>query len=122
MTSCNGTPVSKAEDNIVSLKPQIAAMFLDKSDVIFIDPRPASAIASTTGIIPGAYNIELDEIREGNLPDALFDRSMHVITSCQAGPMAAQAARELAKIGFSRVNYIEVGTQAWIDSGYPTSR
>lgn len=120
MTSCNGTPAPDAQENIVGLSPQVAAMFRGKTDVIFVDPRPAFAIAATTGIIPDAHNIPLEDIREGNFPDALADHSIHVITSCQAGPMGALAAQELAKHGFEQVNYVEGGTQGWIDAGYPT--
>jgi rhodanese-related sulfurtransferase len=97
-------------------------MFQGKSDVVFVDPRPASAIAATTGIIPGAHNVALSDIQDGNLPHVLNDRNVHVITSCQAGPMGARAAQELAKLGFARVNYVEGGTQGWIDAGLVTDR
>ena len=122
MSSCNGTPAPDAQDKIAALTPQVAAMFQGKGDVVFVDPRPASAIASATGIIPGAHNIALDDIREGKLTDALADHGIHMITSCQAGPMAALAAQELAKRGFTRVNYVEGGTQGWTDAGFPTDR
>jgi rhodanese-related sulfurtransferase len=47
---------------------------------------------------------------------------MAVVTSCQAGPMAAIAAHALAKLGFSDVRYIDGGTQAWLDAGHETRR
>jgi rhodanese-related sulfurtransferase len=122
MTSCNGTQVPAVHEKITAVKPQIAAIFHGKDGVVFVDPRPTSAIASTTGIIPGAINIALDDIRDGNLPSTLANRGIHVITSCKAGPMAALAAQELAKCGFTRVNYVEGGTQAWLDAGYATDR
>ncbi len=122
MTTCNGTPAAESHENIVGLKPQVAAMFRGKPDVVFVDPRPAEAINSTTGIIPGAHVVALDDIKQGNLPEALANRGVHVITSCQAGPMAQRAAQEFAKNGFSRVNYIVGGTQGWLDAGYSTDR
>lgn len=122
MTSCNGTPAPDAQAKITGMTPQVAAMFQGKSDVVFVDPRPAAAIVATTGIIPGAHNVALSDIQEGNLPFDLNDRNKHVITSCQAGPMGARAAQELAKLGFTRVNYIEGGTQGWIDAGFSTDR
>ncbi len=91
-------------------------------EVIFLDPRPADAIAQTTGIIPGALNITLAEIKNGQLPNALGDKWTRVVTSCQAGPMGAIAAHELSKQGFSRVSYLEGGTQGWLDAGLPTNR
>lgn len=122
MTSCNGTPAPEAQDKVTALTPQVASLFQGKSDVVFVDPRPAAAIVATTGIIPGAHNVALNDIQEGNLPHVLNDINKHVITSCQAGPMGARAAQELAKRGFTRVNYIEGGTQGWLDAGYPTDR
>lgn len=89
-------------------------------EVVFIDPRSAEAIAASTGLINGASNVPLDEIRSGNLPSALKNKATRVITSCQAGPMGAIAAHELLKQGFSRVSYLEGGTQAWLDAGLPT--
>ncbi len=91
-------------------------------EVIFLDPRPADAIAATTGIIPGALNVSLSDISGGQLPPALSNKWTRVVTSCQAGPMAAVAAHELVKLGYSRVSYIEGGTQGWLDAGLPTAR
>lgn len=90
--------------------------------MVFGDPRPADAIASTTGLIPGAQRVSLDDIAAGKLPAALADRSLRVITSCQGGPMGAIAAHELAKQGFTRVRYIDGGTQGWLDAGLRTER
>jgi rhodanese-related sulfurtransferase len=36
--------------------------------------------------------------------------------------MAAVAAHELLKLGFSRVQYVDGGTQGWLDAGLPTTR
>jgi len=93
-----------------------------RAGIEFVDPRPAEAIAATTGIIPGARTISIAEIGAGDLPPAFEDRSIHVIASCQAGPMGARAAKELAKLGFARVSYIKGGTEAWLTAGLPTIR
>ena len=91
-------------------------------EVVFVDPRPAEAIASTTGLIPGAKNVTLDDIASGNLPPELSNLATRVVTSCQAGPMGALAAHELSKLGFTRVSWMEGGTQGWIDAGLTTHR
>ncbi len=95
---------------------------LQASGVTFVDPRPQEAIASTTGIIPGAVSVPLADIEAGRLPAALADKSGPVITACQAGPMGAIAAHALSKLGFSQVHYIEGGTQGWLAAGYPTNK
>lgn len=117
---CFNTQVAEAKEAVAAVTPQDANALRGRKDVIFVDPRPAEAIYKSTGIIPGAHNVMLDDIGTGRLPAELADRSVHVIASCQAGPMGAIAAHELAKLGFTRVNYVEGGTQGWLDAGYPT--
>ncbi len=116
------TLVTEAKAVISPVTPQEAAALEGRDDVVFVDPRPADAIASSTGIIPGAHSVTLADIRAGKLPAAFADKSVHVITSCQAGPMGAVAAHEFARLGFARVNYIEGGTQGWLDAGFATHR
>ncbi|WP_068116175.1 rhodanese-like domain-containing protein [Tropicimonas marinistellae] len=91
-----------------------------RAGVEFVDPRPADAIAETTGKIPGARLISIADIEAANLPPAFADRSIHVVTTCQAGPLAQRAAAAFAKLGFSRVSWIDGGTQAWLAAGLPT--
>lgn len=90
--------------------------------VEFVDPRPAEAIAATTGKIPGARLISIEDVESGKLPAVFVDRSIRVVTTCQAGPMASRAAAAFADLGFARVNWIEGGTQAWVDAGHPVVR
>lgn len=121
MTSCsdNGTAENSTAVPISVAK---ALSLHGRAGVEFVDPRPADAIAATTGKIPGARLISVQDIEEGNLPAAFGDRSIHVVTTCQAGPMAARAAAAFAKNGFANVSWVEGGTQAWIDAGHQTLR
>lgn len=94
-------------------------------NTLFVDPRDAAGISSSTGIIPGALNVPLSKLNEsadGDLPEELASRSRPVITACQAGPMGALAAHALQKRGFTNVSFIDGGTQAWLNAGYPTNR
>lgn len=122
MTSCLEKYAAETVAEVNPISPADAAKFHGRAGIEFVDPRPAEAIAATTGLIPGARTISIAEIEAGDLPPAFEDRSIHVIASCQAGPMGARAAKELAKLGFARVSYIEGGTQAWLTAGLPTIR
>ena len=119
---CFNSDLAEAKETIESVTPQQAAELRNAKAVVFVDPRPADAIASTTGIIDGARNVLLDDIIEGKLPAEFNDRTIHIVTSCQAGPMGAVAALNLRKHGFENVTYVEGGTQAWVDAGLPTNR
>jgi rhodanese-related sulfurtransferase len=115
--------VAEAKTAVSPITPREAANLREGCEpVLFIDPRPADAIAATTGLIPGAHRVALADIASGALPSWLSDRWARVVTTCQAGPMAAVAAHELLKRGFARVSYLEGGTQGWLAAGLPTVR
>lgn len=121
MTSCSNTgAIDNSTANPISAEE--ARRFHGRAGVEFVDPRPAAAIAASTGKIPGARLISIDDLEAGNVPPAFADRSLHVVTTCQAGPMASRAAAAFAKLGFARVNWVEGGTQAWLDAGFDTVR
>lgn len=113
--------VAEAKQAVSSITAREAdALRSGCEQVVFIDPRPADAIAASTGIIQGASNLTLGDIAGGKLPPELENKATRVITSCQGGPMGAIAAHELQKRGYRRVSYVEGGTQAWLDAGLPT--
>lgn len=116
--------LSEARAAISSVSPQEAneCKYLDP-DILFIDPRDEEDIRSTTGIIPGALNVSLNDLVEktdDELPQELSSRTRQIITACQGGPMGALAAHALKKRGYSNVHFMDGGTQGWIDAGYTT--
>lgn len=121
MTSCSSIGIVE-NSTATSISVEEARHFHGRAGVEIVDPRPAEMIAETTGKIPGARLISIDNVEAGVLPPVFVDRSLHVIATCQAGPMASRAAAAFAKLGFGRVNWIEGGTQAWVDAGLPTVR
>lgn len=121
MTSCSDTGTNKAS-TATPISVAEAEAYHGRAGVEFVDPRPAEVIAATTGRIPGARLIPINDVETDNLPPIFADRSIHVVTACQAGPMASHAATAFAKLGFARVSWVKGGTQAWIDAGLPTIR
>lgn len=116
--------VAEAKAHVPGMSPQEAYQRMNsESNILFIDPRDMSDIEATTGIIPGALNITLNELTEKSdtdLPDALTNRSRSIITACQGGPMGALAAHALMQRGYKNVHFIDSGTQGWLDAGYTT--
>lgn len=116
--------VTEATLEVKALKPQEANEVKSiLPDAVFIDPRSAEDIKATTGIIPGAINVPLDALSEGEgaqLIESIASRSQTIIASCQGGPMGALAAYALKKRGFNNVYFIDGGTQGWLDAGYTT--
>ena len=118
--------VAEAKAAVPAISPQ-AAKERKESDptTLFLDPRDAAGISSSTGIIPGALNLPLGKLSESadaDLPKELASRSRPIITACQAGPMGALAAHALQKRGFTNVCFIDGGTQGWLNAGFPTNK
>lgn len=118
--------VAEAKAAVPAISPQAAKERKERdSNVLFLDPRDAAGIASSTGIIPGALNLPLGKLNESantDLPEELASRSRPIVTSCQAGPMGALAAHALKQRGFTDVCFIDGGTQGWLNAGYPTNK
>jgi len=121
------------KEQIAEAMREVASITAEQADqrkrsnpyLLFLDPRDAADIRSTTGIIPDAMNVSLYDLKvtsDAELPAALADRSGEFIVACQQGPMGALAAYALKKRGYHNVSFIEGGTQAWIDAGFPTSK
>jgi rhodanese-related sulfurtransferase len=118
--------VAEAKAAVPAISPQAAKERKESEpNTLFLDPRDAAGISSTTGIIPGALNVPLSKLNESvdaDLPAELASRSRPIITACQAGPMGALAAHALQKRGFTNVSFIDGGTQGWLNAGYPTTK
>ena len=116
--------VAEAKAEVSSVSPQEANQHKEKNPhTVFIDPRDAADIHTTTGIIPGALNVpltDLSESEESDLPQELSSRTRTIITACQGGPMGALAAHALKQRGYNNVYFIDGGTQGWLDAGYLT--
>jgi len=116
--------VAEAKAEVSAMSPQEANERRENHpNTLFIDPRDAGDIKSTTGIIPGAINLPLNDLNEkaeDDLPQELSSRTRTIITACQGGPMGALAAHALKQRGYNNVFFIDGGTQGWLDAGYAT--
>ena len=118
--------VAEARSVVTAISPQAAKERKERQpNTLFLDPRDAAGIASSTGIIPGALNLPLGKLcasADADLPEELASRSRPIITTCQAGPMGALAAHILKNRGFTDVCFMDGGTQGWLNAGYPTNK
>ena len=121
MTSCTSTGAI-GDSAATPITVADAKALHGRAGIEFVDPRPWDAAAGTTGYIPGARHVSLEAVERGDLPPAFADRTLHVVATCQAGPMASRTAAAFARLGFRKVSWIEGGTQAWIDAGHTTAR
>lgn len=118
--------LAEAQAEVPSISPREASRRrIDDPDILFIDPRSLEDIHKTTGKIPGALSVPLDDLDttgEVGLPRELGSRVRTIITACQGGPMGALAAHALKRRGYNDVAYVDGGTQGWLDAGFVTER
>ncbi|MFN3331763.1 MAG: ester cyclase [Caldilinea sp.] len=97
-----------------------------ESELLVIDVRDAADIAQT-GTIPGAVNISygsLTYMADYAAPEEwrdsrLADHDRPIVTTCILGPLGALGGKLLHDMGFTNVQILEGGVQAWIDAGLP---
>jgi rhodanese-related sulfurtransferase len=97
-------------------------------DLLVIDVRDAAEVAQT-GTVPGAINLSLGSLiylADNEVPESwrhpqLADRARPIITTCILGPMGAIGGKLLHDMGFSNVQILEGGVQAWIEAGLPVT-
>jgi rhodanese-related sulfurtransferase len=86
--------------------------------VVVIDVREPEEFAR--GKIPGAYTIPrglLEMQVDGRLP-----REATVVLYCAGGGRSALAAKSLADMGFGKVENLQGGFGAWVNSGLPVEQ
>ncbi len=133
--TANGHPstftrmAEEAYRTVPTIKPADAQRRLKKEpNLLVIDVRDAADVAQT-GTVPGARNLSLgaltyladNEVPESWRHPELADRSRPIITTCILGPMGALGGKLLHDMGFSNVQILEGGVQAWIDAGLPVA-
>ena len=115
---------------VPSLTPVEAQQRLAQDpNTLVIDVRDAADIAQT-GTVPGAINLSfgaLTYLADNEVPESwrdprLADRSQPIITTCILGPLGALGGKLLHDMGFTHVNVLEGGVQAWIEAGLPVAR
>lgn len=101
------------------LSPALATQLMNREDAIVVDVRDAHEYSS--GHLPGARNIPLKDLqaRVGEL-ETLKDKPLLLV--CASGARSDQACAQLRKLGFSQLNSLEGGVDAWVRAGLPVAR
>ena len=110
-------------DEALRIVPEVSPADLQSrlsggEQIVVIDVREPEEFAR--GKIPGAYTIPrgvLEMQLDGRLP-----RESTVVLYCGAGGRSALAAKSLADMGYEKVENLQGGWGAWMQSGLPVEQ
>ncbi len=101
------------------ITPEMLRALQAEGGVAVVDVRDAKDFDGETGHVPGAINLPL-----GELPARIAEldawRKDGIVLICRTQVRSGQAARLLAKHGFSGLRVVRGGILAWRELGYPT--
>ncbi len=126
MSSDNGKGVAQLLEEANAVVPTVAAsdamQWLGSPDTVFVDVRPAAAIAET-GSVEGAVHIPRGLLEFNADPDfamhnPAMDKAKRVVVFCALGGQAALAGKTLKDMGYGEV-LNGGGIQSWKDAGAP---
>lgn len=116
-----------AHDFVEEAKTQIQEVPLDQAEEaikkadLLLDVRDPDEYR--TAHIPGATNISrgMLEFKFSNDP-ALENRDLNIVCYCKTSGRAALSAKALKEMGYTHVQSIEGGFDAWQDAGKATAK
>lgn len=85
-----------------NISPSEAKSRMDTNpEAVIVDVRRPDEFV--TGHIPGAINVPLADIQDGNIPPYLADKNAVYLIYCRSGVRSVTAAVTLEKMGYTRL-------------------
>lgn len=85
-----------------NISPSEAKSRMDTNpEAVIVDVRRPDEFV--TGHIPGAINVPLADIQDGNIPPCLADKNAVYLIYCRSGVRSVTAAVTLEKMGYTRL-------------------
>jgi rhodanese-related sulfurtransferase len=102
-----------------AVNPGEATLLINREDALVLDVREADEFAG--GHLPDARNIPGSKLAE-RISEIEKYKEKPVIVCCATGMRSNKACAELKKNGFSRINNLAGGVDAWVGAGYPIKK
>lgn len=97
-----------------------ATLLMNKSDAIILDIRPQKDFQN--GHIIGSLQLKTEEIQAGNFSKLEKNKEQPIVIVCAMGNLAASAANKLVKQGFTNINVLSGGMNAWTGASLPLTK
>lgn len=101
------------------ITPEMLRALQAAGGIAVIDVREAKDFDGETGHVPGSLNLPLGEL-PARVDELASWRKEGIVLICRTQVRSGQAARLLAKQGFSGLRVVRGGILAWRELGYPT--
>ena len=98
------------------LGPAQLTALINRDNALVVDVRPI--VDFEKGHIAGSKNVQMSQFDPENKQLAPA-KALPVVLVCKAGETATGAAKRLRKAGFTNVNVLEGGIQAWQGADLP---
>lgn len=110
------TEFSRLTSGFKAVDPAGLTALINRQDALLVDVSPATDFEK--GHIAGARNVQMSQFDADNKVLAKV-RELPVVIACRSGTTSADAARKLAKAGFSQVYWLDGGVAAWQQASLP---
>ncbi|MFH1869787.1 MAG: VTT domain-containing protein [Pseudomonadota bacterium] len=101
------------------ITPKMLRALQAEGGIAVVDVREPKDFDGETGHVPGSLNLPLGELAQ-RIEELNPWRQDGVVLICRTQVRSGQAARLLAKHGFSGLRVVRGGILAWHELGYPT--
>ena len=113
------TTIKVKMSSVKQISPQELTFLVNRESGVVLDTRNTKEF--NTSHILGAKNISSEKINNNDFSSLEKDKAKPIIVVCTAGITAAKVADQLVKAGFSQVNLLKGGMNAWLGAGLPVT-
>jgi rhodanese-related sulfurtransferase len=110
------TEFSRLTSGFKAVDPAGLTALINRQDALLVDVSASGEFEK--GHIAGAKNVQMSQFDADNKVLAKV-RELPVALVCRSGTSSAEAARKLAKAGFSQVFWLDGGLAAWQQANLP---
>jgi rhodanese-related sulfurtransferase len=101
------------------LGPMLATQLINRENAVVIDVRDTPEFDA--GQLPGSRNIPLKDLPARARELESF-KEKPLLLVCASGARAGQACAQLQRLGFTKLNNLDGGIDAWKRAGLPLKR
>ena len=105
---------------IKQLSTQQMTFLVNRESGVVVDSRSEKDFKA--GHIVDAVHLSNEKVSKNDFVSLEKHKDNPIIVVCSAGLSAGKVANQLAKAGFTRVNLLKGGMNAWLSAGLPVTK